>query len=198
MVGPKLTSAILQDFPDDYQTPNIFALPGYMPEQKLQFGSGFTAIQEAFESKLTEIFSLNDAAVFEDFRLESRRVKSYTRSVPVTTHRILTLITATGGRLRITPCLPLMRGDGVIVEAVTLKVGDSLLRVEGWDDSIVAIEEQSYFGRVYNVQTEAVTLEGQIVVVEGFLSGSSWFQNDGKEYLNRPILRRRIPVIHLG
>jgi hypothetical protein len=33
----------------------------------------------------------------------------------------------------------------------------------------------------------------QIVVAQGYLSGSAYYQNDGVNYLNRQILRRNIP-----
>jgi hypothetical protein len=46
---------------------------------------------------------------------------------------------------------------------------------------------------VFNIQPEADSQPGQIVIAQGFLSGSSWFQNDGYEYVNRLILRRNVP-----
>ncbi len=76
-----------------------------------------------------------------------------------------------------------------MVAAETLKAGDSLMTAEGKADAITSIETVDYFGKVYNIDMGNEVIEDNIIVAQGFLSGTVYFQNEGLENLNRLILR---------
>ncbi|MDQ3233249.1 MAG: Hint domain-containing protein [Pseudobdellovibrionaceae bacterium] len=197
--APRLASAGYVSFPSGYITLGICASSCYTPDQKILFAEGEVPIGEALqkflpEKSLHDVYTLSDGSTLDNIGLQTRKVKNYTKSATETNHQIRMIQTAGGGHLKVTPNHPLLRHDGVMKEAGSLVVGDRLVKADGGEDPIVSIEEQSYFGRVYNIQPDAVSNEGQIVIAQGFLSGSSWYQNDGSDYVNRLILRRSAPA----
>jgi hypothetical protein len=94
-----------------------------------------------------------------------------------------------GRKLRVTPGHPLVTSDGGMKEARLFKAGETLTMLGGQGDGIVAMSEQLYNGRVYNVFTKSNDAKRNIIVINGYLSGSAFFGGEGIEYLNRQILR---------
>lgn len=192
--APSVASAAFLDFPSGYIALGECTSSCYTPDQKILFSQGEVAIKDALDTLADDVFTLNDGATRESFGFETRKIHHYTRSATETQHKILTITTEQGGQLKVTLNHPLLRADGTMVEAADLKVGDKLIKVDGQDDQIESIAESDFFGRVYNLQPDSTSNEGQIVIAQGFLSGSSWFQNDGLDTLNRVVLRRSIPA----
>lgn len=192
--APRSASAVCQEFPAGYQVLGECTSSCYEPDQKLLFSDGEKPIGEALASLQDQVMTLTDDSTLDFVNLQSRKVKHYTRSATPTKHQILTISSQSGGELKVTKNHPLLTSEGLMIEAGNLKVGDRLVQIDGQSDAIVAISEREYFGRVFNIQPEADSQPGQIVIAQGFLSGSSWFQNDGYEYVNRLILRRNVPA----
>ena len=64
-----------------------------------------------------------------------------------------------------------------------------MIQKNGDFDPIVYISEvEPFFGKVYNVMPKEYDLKSNIVVVQGFLNGSSRFQNSYIDKLQRQIL----------
>lgn len=81
-------------------------------------------------------------------------------------------------------------------EAREITEGESLILASGQFDKVVSINHIEHYGKVYNLRTDADTKEneiGQIIVAQGFLSGSTHFQNEGIIHINRIMLRHNIP-----
>jgi hypothetical protein len=72
------------------------------------------------------------------------------------------------------------------------KVGESLVMLGGVLDPIVSIEKVQYFGKVYNVFVKSAALQHNIVVTNGYLNGTAFFQNEGSNQLNRVLLRQKL------
>jgi len=191
--APKLRAATCSEFPTGYQVLGECTASCYEPDQKLLFAEGEVAIGEAVDKLQDQIITLTDDSTLDFMNLQSRKVKNFTRSATPTKHQILTITAQSGNQLKVTKNHPILSSEGLMIEAGDLKVGDRLVQIDGQTDAILAISEKEYFGRVYNIQPEADSQAGQIVVAQGFLSGSSWYQNDGYEYVNRLILRRNVP-----
>ncbi len=192
--APRAASAVCSEFPANYQVLGECTASCYEPDQKLLFNDGEMPIGEALDKLQAQVMTLTDDSTLDLVNLQSRKVKHYTRSATPTKHQILTISSKNGGQLKVTKNHPILTAEGLMIEASELKVGDRLVQIDGQTDAIVAISEREYFGRVFNIQAEADSQPGQIVIAQGFLSGSSWFQNDGYEFVNRLILRRNVPA----
>lgn len=192
--APRASSAVCTEFPQGYQVLGECTASCYEPDQRLLFSAGEMPIGDALEKLQDEIVTLTDDATLDSVNLQSRKVKHYTRSATPTSHQILTIGSQSGGQLKVTKNHPILTAQGLMTEAGELKVGDGLVQIDGQADPIVSISEKEYFGRVFNIQPDAPSQPGQIVIAQGFLSGSSWFQNDGYEFVNRLILRRNVPL----
>lgn len=191
--APVVGSAACGEFPVGYQILGECTASCYEPDQNILFSVGEMPIGEALSKMQDDIITVTDDSTLDFVNLQSRKVKNYTQSATPTRHEILTISTQSGGRLKVTKNHPILSAQGLMIEAGDLRVGDGLVHVDGQTDPILSITEKEYFGRVYNIQPDADSQLGQIVVAQGFLTGSSWFQNDGYEFVNRLILRRNVP-----
>lgn len=164
----------------------------YTPEQEILFPDGYQKIQEAVEQLRPDMVTLTPDSTLDDIELKDNLVYSYTAEIRDTTNVIYEISTASG-ELRVTDQHPVIRGDGKVVQARTLRVGDDLIRVDGSLDSIVSVKKTRHFGKVYNIRPVTHDPVSNILVAQGYLVGSSTFQNDDVGYINRMILGHAIP-----
>ncbi|MBU2705294.1 hypothetical protein KCM76_04840 [Zooshikella marina] len=170
----------------------------YTPDQKLLFPEGELTIYDAFSRQVKKIVTLADAASLDSLQYTTRPVAAYSESVRDVLHEILVIKTQNGGQLKVTPNHPLLISSGHMKNAEDLKAGDALISQNGTFDPIKSIESTEFFGKVYNVRPnssseEGVSLNGQIVIAQGFLSGSMYYQNTGAYHVNRLVLRDNLP-----
>jgi hypothetical protein len=165
----------------------------YTPEQKVLFSGGEYPILEAVEKRREDLITLSPEATLDGVKLQQNRTYSYTAEFRDSEHPIIELSTASGGLLRVTAEHPVLQGEGRMVQAHSLKVGDDLVRADGTPDRIVSVEKGTHFGKVYNLKPVTQDLVSNILVAQGFLVGSSTYQNDDVGYINRIILHRSIP-----
>ena len=104
-------------------------------------------------------------------------------------HAVIDFTLASGRHLRITPGHAIIGADGTMKEARDFKVGDSLIQLGGTPDLIVNITEEIFRGRVYNVFVKSSDPKHNILIVNGYLTGTAYYAGEGIEYLNRRILR---------
>lgn len=159
-------------------------------------GGGFedVAINEALHRSIPKVATLSDESTLQSPQLTAHNVAFYVESLTETDHDIFQFKMASGGELQITEGHPLIDGAGRIREARTFGVGDKLVRADGTQDPIVDISYEAYHGRVYNIMPNTASLLGQVVVANGYLSGSAWYQNNGLRLLNRTLLRGSLPA----
>jgi hypothetical protein len=185
--------------PADYQTLGLCTSSCYRPEVALRFTSKTSgkpadvAIADALDKRLDTIVVLSDRSTLERPIHVSMAVDTYTMSATPTEHTILNFATESGGTLAVTGNHPLIDAIGRVREASTFVAGEALVRDDGALDPIVSINPEKYFGRVYNVAPATSSLLGNIVIANGFLSGSSWYQNDGADHLNQKLFRNTLP-----
>ncbi|TMO04007.1 Hint domain-containing protein [Pseudoalteromonas sp. S558] len=170
----------------------------YTPDQKLLFAEGELAIYDAFSRRVSRIVTLSDDAELDNIAYTVRNVDAYSESVKDVIHRILEIKTRDGGSLKVTLNHPLLISTGHMKNAEDIHIGDSLITESGDFDEILSIEEVEFYGKVYNVRPDSdgadgVSLNGQIVVAQGFLSGSMYYQNTGANHVNRLLLRDSLP-----
>ena len=167
----------------------------YTPDQKILFVDGEHEIYDALTKKLTNIVALSDNANLDNISYQVKDVEAYSESIVETVHNIRVFNTANGGQLKVTDNHPLLVSTGYMLTAENIKVGDSLISKDGSFDEIINIEDVKFTGKVYNVMpdTSDKSTNGQIVVAQGFLSGSMYYQNDGADLTGRLLLRGQVP-----
>lgn len=172
----------------------------YTPDQKLVFANGEMSIYDAFTNKAKRIVTLADDATFEHLDTTERDIRTWVVSIKDTKHEILVIETDSGD-LKVTPNHPLVLSDGRMITAGALVVGQSLIREDGSFAEITSIKEIEFYGKVYNVEPDAInkngeeSMNGHILIAQGFLSGSNFYQNaDEARYMNQYLLRHQIPI----
>ena len=157
------------------------------------FPNGYEKIVDAMGEMRPEMMTLSSKSTLETMKLVSNEVYSYTRERIDNWHVIYEIKTASGGELRVTDKHPVIDGKGKVVEARSLKVGDELVKPDGQHDAIVSVDKTRHYGKVYNIRPVTRNRVSNILVAQGYLVGSSAYQNEDVDYMNRVILGRGIP-----
>jgi hypothetical protein len=168
----------------------------YTADQNVRFSTGDTNILDAFNAVRNDVVTLSSDATIENLSTQVSPVYSYTRDAREGTQPIYTVTTASGGSLSVTnshPVLVANGGNGRLVMAEKLREGDELLKADGTPDPVVGIDRSNYFGRAYNLAPTATEHVSNILIAQGFLVGSSRFQNEDLDYMNRALLFRAVP-----
>lgn len=169
----------------------------YRPDQSVRFSTGDMNILDAFNAVRNDVVTLAPNATMENPSTQVSPVYSYTHeSRNNVTQPIYTVTTASGGSLSVThqhPVLVVRHGSGRLVMAEKLKKGDELLKADGTPDAVTRIEKAEHTGQVYNLAPTATELVSNILIAQGFMVGSSRFQNDDLKYMNRALLFRAVP-----
>jgi hypothetical protein len=165
----------------------------YTPEQQLLFSDGYAPILDALNARREDLVTLSPDATLDSPSLKVNRTFSYIAETRDSNHLIYDIRTASGGQLRLTADHGVLRSDGRMVQAHTLKPGQELLKADGTPDSITSVSTSQHFGKVYNLRPVTQDLVSNVVVAQGYLVGSSQFQNDFVGYMNRLILHKHVP-----
>lgn len=168
----------------------------YTADQNVRFSTGDMNILDAFNAVRNDVVTLSPEATLGDLSTQVSPVYSYTRDARDGTQPIYTVTTASGGSLRVTnshPVLVTHSGKGRLVMAEKLREGDKLLKADGTSDPVVSVDKADYFGRAYNLAPTATEHVANILIAQGFLVGSSRFQNEDLDYMNRALLFRAVP-----
>ena len=161
----------------------------YAPDQQLLFSDGPQSILEAKNKLRQDIVTLSPNASLDRLDYVVSELKSYTADLEAYDQSILIIKTNSGGQLKVTLNHPLVDSNGKMRRAADLKKGEKLVRMDGQFDEIESIETVNYFGKVYNVEMSDTETNNNIVVAQGYLNGSVYYQNEGAKKLNRMVLR---------
>ncbi|MBF0440450.1 MAG: hypothetical protein HQK54_00960 [Oligoflexales bacterium] len=172
-------------------------------DQLILFVDGYRKISDALNLNKNDIVSLNaeNSMINHDgianLQFEKSRIKSYTRDVLKINNqnKVRYIKTDAGGYLKITAEHPLIDGNGKMVHAKDLKVGDSLLHISGKAHKIVTIQDDVIREQVYNLDIETQKQTEQIFVVEGYLSGTNRQQGSDLAEVNRYLFREQLAHI---
>jgi hypothetical protein len=174
---------------------NGFCTAGcYTPDQQISFASGDEPILSALTALRTGVTTLAPDSTLEHVKLTTDDIANYSRDLHDATQVTFEIRTRSGGYLRVTDKHPVLVGDGRMVEARTLKPGTKLIKADGSRDPIVSVTQTPYVGKVYNLKPAATNRVANILIAQGFLVGSSRFQNEDVDYINRILLGHAIPA----
>ncbi|MBF0299820.1 MAG: hypothetical protein HQK51_13930 [Oligoflexia bacterium] len=174
----------------------------YTPDQKILFPKGEVAkapieipIIDAYLANIKSVMTVNPMSSIDNIILEETPVKFYTKEAIDTNNKIIVITTEKNKKIKVTENHPLIDGDGFIKEAKDFLIFDFLLNQYGQKEKIIDISYFNHHGKVYNLLPDSNNLLNNIIVAEGLLSGSAFYQNDGVIYLNRKILRdNKLPL----
>jgi hypothetical protein len=166
----------------------------YLPDQQIAFEGGNEGILDALNELRTGVTTLTPKSTLNNIQTHTDDVASYTRDIRDASQVIFTITTRSGGQLKVTDKHPILEGNGRIVQAQSIKVGNRLLKPDGTRDEVVSVTQSNYFGKVYNLKPASTNRVANILIAQGFLVGSSRFQNDDVDFINRIILGRSIPA----
>ncbi|MBL7689506.1 MAG: PKD domain-containing protein [Bdellovibrionaceae bacterium] len=167
------------------------------PEQRILAGTSTEGMKpvkfiDALVAKTASVATLGADGTMNSRRVEATPVENWVTELVDTEHTILNFKMASGRVLRITPNHPVLADDGSMRLASDFKVGDNLVRIGGKRDPIVAIESTKHIGKVYNLFLNTSEPKRNIVVTEGYLNGTAFFQNEGSDQLNRQLLQKKL------
>lgn len=166
----------------------------YTPEQEVAFADGNQKIVDAIAKLTPTMKTLTADSTLQNVQTQNDEVMSYTREIRDTTHVIFEIRTESGGQLRVTAKHPVLEGNGRMVEAESIKAGSKLIKADGSLDTVVSVTKTEHFGKVYNLKPRSGQRVSNILIAQGFLVGSSRYQNEDVDLINRIILGRGIPA----
>lgn len=164
----------------------------YTPETEIQFADGPVGIKIALDNKRVDLVTLSPDSALDDVRMEDNFVYNYMVDIEDAQQTIYNFRMKSGGTLRVTDQHPLLTADGVMNQAKKLTVGNELVRSDGSPDRIESIKIEDYFGKVYNLKPVTHDYSSNILVAQGYLSGSARYQNEYLNMINSVILRRAL------
>lgn len=138
------------------------------------------------------VATLQSRSSMSSKNVATTKVDQWVTELIDTEHQILKFKMKSGGSLAVTKNHPLLSQDGTMMLAEDFKVGDSLVKLGGIKDEIVSIDEVKYFGKVYNLFVKSNVPQKNVVVTNGYLNGTAFFQNEGGDKMNRDLFRKEL------
>jgi hypothetical protein len=181
------------DLPGDVAVDALCEAGCYSPEQQIRVAEGFVSVSDAHASGQSTLTTLAPDSTIDSVKLMGNSIARWTVDIAPAQQTIITLRMKSGGQLRVTTEHPLVTSEGVMKQAQSLIVGESLVRDNGAPDPVVKIEKTTEFTKVYNLRPTTTDLTSNILVAQGYLSGSSRYQSEYLKYLNRVLFRNNIP-----
>lgn len=165
----------------------------FAPEVRVFFEDSYLAMKDAYEKRPEKIKVAKESSSFDRMVFELQKVKEWTASIRSEPYVLRTFLTESGRTLRVTGNHPLVTADGYFREAKDIAAGDLLVNADGTPEEVISASDATYFGKVYNVQPEGTSAKGNVIVAEGFLSGTAFVQNEGYEFINERVFRSELP-----
>ncbi len=168
----------------DCATPEQYVMGAGRDGRKLEY----VHFENAWHEQFRYVASLRTGASMRSNSVQRTRVDQWIQGSDAE-HEILVFTMASGRSLRVTEGHAIVSADGRMKEARDFKVGDSLVELGGALDRIVSLTRENYRGKVYNVFVQSSDQKHNIIVTNGYLTGTAYFAGEGIELLNRRVLR---------
>jgi len=186
-------SGLSCEIPESAEIVGICLSSCVTPAQIIASGNGSALpIKRAYDQMLGNVQTLAPFSTILKPILMSTPVKQFITEVDDSEHDIMIFTMASGGMIEYTPNHPVVTADGNLKDAADFVIGQSFVKKNGDLDEIVKIENVKHFGKVYNVYMQSSVVERNVIVVNDYLTGSAYFQNEGHDFVDRQILRRSL------
>lgn len=169
-----------------------------IPQEKIMAQSnagakiGAVEFINALANKYERVATMTKNSTMSDRQLKASKVEQWVTELEDVEQPVLVFTMESGKTLSVTPNHPLLKKDGSMDTADKFKAGDALVALGGELDPIQSIESIIYFGKVYNVFVKSSVPQENIVVTNGYLNGSAYFQNEGAGNMNKTLLRKKL------
>jgi PKD repeat protein len=149
----------------------------------------YSSFLEAWNDNFKFVATLGPKSSMSSKLVQRTAVDQWVTELMDGNHEIYEFSMKSGGQLRLTPNHPVLTSEGTMKLAGDWKVGESMVKLGGARDQVVSIRKFNHFGKVYNVFVKSNDLKKNIVVTNGYLNGTAFFQNEGAQHLNRRLFR---------
>lgn len=147
-----------------------------------------TPFIEALKNNLPSIATLTKDSSLSNFKLQQTKVDHFITEFEDAHIQLLVFNMASGKQVEFTKNHPILTARGEMKIAENFKVGDTFVTLDRKQDAIKSITPKEIFGKVYNVILYSEEPKENILVTEGYLNGTSWYQNAGSDLVNQNIL----------
>ena len=147
---------------------------------------------EALTQNIAKVATMATANSMSSQQIQRTSVQQWVTELIDTTHEIIEFKMQSGRALKLTPNHPVLAADGSMKLAGEFKVGESLVLLGGVLDPIISADHVQYFGKVYNVFTHSAEIHKNIVITNGYLNGTAYFQNQGAKDVNRNLFKNKL------
>ena len=187
-IAPESPGSADCNVPDDYDIVGYCTSGCVTPDQSIETSLSQQPILDMIRGHVNQV-AVPVRASDDSLRSEVHGIRRFTKDLAATSQKIVVVTMVTGARLKLSQNHPLLTSDFRMKNADQLKVGDRLVSGSGSYDKIVSIEEQPYFGKLYNLSVETNDLSKSLYLVQGYVSGDKKFQDLSVSELNRKHLR---------
>ncbi len=147
---------------------------------------------EALTKNLAWVGTLQSNSTMSSKELQKTAVDKWVTELVDTTQSVLIFKMKSGGEVTLTLNHAVLHESGRMKQAKEFKVGDNLLQLGGKLDTIASITEAKHFGKVYNLFVKSNDLKKNVVVINGYMAGTAFYQNEGTQELNRDLFKKRL------
>lgn len=123
-------------------------------------------------------------------------IESIVRSAEAEDEEMVEIATVFGRILTVTTNHPMLKADGMMVPAGQLAEGDLLLASDGdrvEQDAVASLKGFTRHEKVTNFRMSSENLHENVVIAEGLLTGTSMYQNELRDQVNRGMMRVLLP-----
>lgn len=164
----------------------------YPPNQELEFDGEPVSVERAHATRVPTVTALTAESTLDALVFDEQAIEEFT-AVEVE-EEIYGLHGDGEQRLEVTAGHPMVRVDGTFATPEQLVVGDALMGASGEPIVLVEITRTPFRGRVWNLQPESADRRENILVAEGFLTGSLRFLREWAGDVYRLTRRDRIAL----
>jgi hypothetical protein len=163
-----------------------------LAEVKQQRQLKYTSFIDALTRNLPRVATLASVNSMNSKAIVHTSVQQWVTELMDTNHVIIDFKMKSGRELKLTPNHPVVATDGTMKLAGDFKVGDSLVQLGGEADEILSADRIDYFGKVYNLFVNSSDINRNIVITNGYLNGTAYFQNQGTKDMNRGLFKKTL------
>jgi hypothetical protein len=156
--------------------------------QRVAFGARYAPPSRAFAEEVGAVTTLAVDARTDHLTFRQSAIRTYVRGRETAD---LIKISVGPRQIVVTRNHPMVSAAGMVVSADTVGVGDALLMADG-PAVVDHVERLPYDGLVWNIKPESAEYKANVLVAEGFLTGSVRFQNEWADEAARLALRQSL------
>lgn len=159
---------------------------------KAQGPGKYVSFIEALTKNYSHVVTLKNANSMASRAVEKTPVAQWVTELIDGDHDIIVFTMKSGRSIKLTPNHPVVAANGMMKQASEFKVGDSLVELGGRLDPIVSLEHMNHYGKVYNLFVKSSEIQKNIVITNGYLNGTAFFQNEGAQNMNRSLFKNKM------